>query len=334
MKYDFSLQPRGFKKPLDTPLFFAPMVGLTHSALRALVADLGGCGLFFSEMLSAKRLPSENRELSPMLCTTSVEKPLIYQLYISSVNHVKPAIKKVESFGGDGVDINLGCPAPNLRREGAGAALAKDIDRVQEIVKAARAATELPLSAKIRLGQEGQPEKLLAFCKMLEGEGIDYLSVHARFDGEKFCRKPRWKLLEPICSQLKIPVIANGGIFTVEDARKCLDESGASGLMLGRGAVERPWLFNEIARKVYQIDIPPCGMDSGEIFFDFINRVEKTFAREKQIGRVKQFAHYIVKSKPFGHHLASKVQRSNNIEEAIKHAEDFYKQNSSANMSN
>ncbi len=331
MKYDFSLQPRGFSKPLKAPLLFAPMVGLTHSALRALVADLGGCGLFFSEMLSAKRLPSENRNISPMLCTTEVEKPLIYQLYISSVDHVRPAVKKIESFDGQGVDINLGCPAPNLRREGAGAALAKDTDRVKEIVKAARAATELPLSAKIRLGQEGKPEKLLSFCKMLEGEGIDYLSIHARYDGEKFCRKPRWKLLEPVCSQLTIPVFANGGVFTVNDAKKCIDESGAAGIMLGRGAVERPWLFNEIARKLYKIDIPQCKVDSGEIFLNFISRVEKTFAKEKQLGRVKQFGHYIVKSSPFGHHLASKVQRSNNIEEAVKHAEDFYKMRSSAN---
>ena len=330
MKYDYTLQPRGFSKPLEVPLFFAPMVGLTHSALRALVADLGGCGLFFTEMLSAKRLPSENKKISPMLCTTEREKPLVYQLYISSVDHVKPAIKKIESFGGNGVDINLGCPAPNLRREGAGAALAEDFDRVREIVKTARSSTELPLSAKIRLGQDGKSAKLLSFCKMLEGEGIDYLNVHTRFDREKFCRKPHWKLLKPVCTQLKIPVIANGGIFTVDDARKCLEESGAAGLMLGRGAVERPWLFNEIAREIYQINLLPCEIDSGKIFFNFVHRTTHTFAKERQLGRIKQFIHYIVKSKPFGHHLASKIQRSNNVEEAVKHGEDFYKINHSA----
>ncbi len=326
------LQPRGFKKPFLTPLCLAPMVGLSHSAFRSLIVELGGCGLFFSEMLSAKRLPYENWTMSPMLYSTPVEKPLVYQLYISSVDHVKPAVKKVETLGGEGIDINLGCPAPNLRREGAGAALAKDCKRVRKIVAAARQATHLPLSAKIRLGVENQPEKLLDFCLMLEGEGIDYISVHARFDGEKFCRKPKWKLIAPVSRRLSIPIIANGGIFTVEDAERCLEESEADGLMLGRGAVERPWLFNHIARKIYKIDIPESELDPGKIFFKFVRRVQESFVPEKQLGRIKQFTHYIVKSDPFGHHLASRVQRSNNIEEVVAQAEKFYQISCSENL--
>jgi len=111
------------------------------------------------------------------------------------------------------VDINLGCPAPSLKREGAATALAKDVSRVEEILTVARKATGLPLSAKIRLGQETNPKKIMDFCFMLEDSGVDYLFIHARFDGEKFCRKPKWRLIALISTRLNVPVLANGEHF-------------------------------------------------------------------------------------------------------------------------
>lgn len=310
---------------VSPPLALAPMVGLSHSALRSLVAELGGCGLFYTEMLAAKRLPSENPKISPYLHTNSTERPLIYQLFLGDTTHLEAAIKKIHSLGGDGIDINLGCPAPQLKRAGAGSTLAEDSGKVKEIISFARSQTSLPLTAKIRLGVEGNPEKLLDFCRMLEGEGVDLLTVHARFHGEKFCRKPRWHLLAPLCQKLTIPVLANGGVFSVDDARTCLEQSGAAGLMIGRAAVEKPWLFNDIAREIYGCNLPVAEHDPALIYFRYLAHVQQIFAGEKQLARIKQFTHYIVKNNPFGHHLASAVQRSNTVQEAIEHANTFYK---------
>ena len=320
-EFPFLKQNDGTSRP---PLALAPMVGLSHCALRSLVAELGGCGIFFTEMLAAKRLPSENPKFSSYLHTTEIEKPLVYQLFLADTTYLEAAIAKIHALGGDGIDINLGCPAPNLKRVGAGAALAENVSRVQEIVRCARKLTHLPLTAKIRLGVEGKDDALLSFCQMLEGEGVDLLTIHARFHGEKFCRKPRWQLLAPICEKLNIPVIANGGIASVADAKKCLELSGADGLMLGRFAVERPWLFSDIAREIYGFDIPVAEREPGLIYFRFIALVEQLFAPEKQLARIKQFTHYIAKNNAFGHHLASRVQSSNTVEEAIEHASTFY----------
>lgn len=320
-EFPFLKQKDGSFRP---PLALAPMVGLSHSGLRSLVAELGGCGIFFTEMLAAKRLPSDNPKFSPYLHTTGIEKPLVYQLFLADTNHLEAAITKIHALGGDGVDINLGCPAPNLKRLGAGAALAGDVGRVQDIIRCARKLTHLPLTAKIRLGTEGKGDELLSFCQMLEGEGVDLLTIHARFHGEKFCRKPRWQLLAPVCEKLDIPVIANGGIASVADAKKCLELSGADGLMLGRFAVEKPWLFSDIAREIYGFDIPVAEREPGIIYFRFLTLVQQVFAPEKQLARIKQFTHYIVKNNPFGHHLASRVQSSNTVKEAIEHACTFY----------
>ena len=93
--------------------------------------------------------------------------------------------------------------------------------------------------------------ELLASCRMFEDLGVDLITIHARLNGEKFCRKPRWTLIGSIIAKLSIPVIANGGIFSVNDARRCLEQSGADGLMIGRGAVRCPWLLRDIARELY-----------------------------------------------------------------------------------
>ncbi len=308
---------------LSPPLALAPMVGLSHSALRTLALELGGVGLLFTEMLSVGRLPQENASVSPFLLRYPEERPLFYQLFVSPGQDVVPAVERLHQLGAQGVDLNLGCPAPNLRRQGAGCALTDDREQVRHMVVMLRAATSLPLSAKIRLGASLNEEKLLDFCRMLEGEGVDLLSVHGRLHKEKFCRRPRWEWIGKVKSALKIPVLANGGIFTVEDARQCLDLSGADGLMIGRGAACRPWLFSEIAREIYGLPCPPSTLSLPEIYFRFAQLLER-FRPERRLGRLKQFTHYYGQNFTFGHHLASAVQTSASVEQACERAHQFF----------
>jgi len=242
---------------ISPPLFLAPMAGLTHTALRRMLLDLGGVGLLSTEMLSAVRLPSENPAFSPFLARTPQERPLSYQVILCRVGDVAPAFDALHRLGADAIDLNLGCPAPNIRRIGAGSKLMEQPDSVRRLVNEARRRTKLPLTAKIRLGAELNEQVLRNFCQMLEGEGLDLLSLHARLRDEPFGRSPRWEWVAKVKSWLGIPVIANGGIFSVEDARKCLAVSGADGLMIGRGAATHPWLFREVAREIYGIEAPP-----------------------------------------------------------------------------
>jgi tRNA-dihydrouridine synthase B len=308
---------------LSPPLALAPMVGLSHSALRTLTLELGGVGLFFTEMLSVGRLPQENASVSPFLLRYPEEQPLFYQLFVGPGQDVVPAVERLHQLGAQGVDLNLGCPAPNLRRQGAGCALTSDREQVRRIVARLRAATRLPLSAKIRLGASLHEAGLLDFCHMLEGEGVDLLSVHGRLHKEKFCRRPRWEWIGKVKSAVNIPVLANGGIFTVDDARKCLESSGADGLMLGRGAVCRPWLFAEIAREIYGVLCPPASLSLADIYFRFAKLLER-FRPERRLGRLKQFTHYYCQNFTFGHHLAIAVQTSSSIEQATERAQQFF----------
>lgn len=309
---------------VQVPLALAPMVGLSHSALRTLLMELGGVGLLFTEMLAAKGLPHDNADISPMLIRSEGEKPLIYQIFLADEGHLQPALAKLETLNADGIDLNLGCPAPQLRRSGSGGFLAEDRSQVRKIVAALRRATVLPVSAKIRLGKTLDREKLIDFCRMLEDEGVDMLTVHGRLHGEKFCRPPRWEWIGLVKEAVTIPVLANGGIFTVADARRCLEMSGADGLMIGRGAVERPWIFHDIAHAVYGGTGGMRILSRQEIFFRFVKLLEDRFRLERRLGRLKQFAHYFARSFTFGHQLASSIQTSNNMEEAVERAALFF----------
>ena len=309
------------------PLFLAPMAGLTHSALRRLILELGGIGLLSTEMLSAARLPSENPRLSPYLVRSAQESPLSYQLLVSRVEEVAPAIAKLHALGAEAIDLNLGCPAPTVRRMGAGSRLMEEPAAVQALVATARKQTDLPLTAKIRLGETLDEEKLRDFCLMLEGEGIDLLSVHARLRGEPFIRKPRWPWVGKVKGWLSIPVVANGGIFSLEDAKNCLAQSGADGLMIGRAAAIRPWIFAELAHDLYGHGPEVAAVNKPALYLRFIELLEESFLPERRLGRLKEFSHYFAKNYPFGHHLASAVQSSDSLAQARDRACGFFAQN-------
>lgn len=309
---------------ISPPLALAPMVGLSHSALRSVILELGGVGLFFTEMLSAKRLPHENENISPCLIRSPSERPLIYQVFLSESSVVVPALTKLESIGADGIDINLGCPAPRMLKSGAGCALTRKHDTVKEIISKVRRNTRLPLTVKIRLGDELNTSRYLELCKIIEGEGADGLTVHARLNNEKFCRKPRWDWIAKAKKCIQIPIIANGGVFTSEDAQNCLNISGADGLMIGRGAVETPWIFAEIASSVYHLPKSNNPVSLTYVYFRFASLLQKRFSCERRLGRLKQFTHYYARSFKFGHQLTTSVQNSSSMEEALEHASMFF----------
>lgn len=316
------IQIRGLQ--IDPPLLLAPMAGLTHSAFRQICFGFGGVGLLSTEMLAAKRLPTESPRFSPYIIRTAQEKPLSYQLLISTDQEMAPAIDVLHKLKADAIDLNMGCPAAAVGKFGAGIRLMELPEEVRCMVAEARKRTTLPLTAKIRLGIELDEQKLLDFCSMLEDEGIDMLSVHARLKKESFARTPRWEWVAKVKGRIKIPVIANGGIFTVQDAENCLRISGADGLMIGRGAAIQPWLFAELARNVYGCTIDAPTVSLPMVYGSFIEHLNELYRPEYRLGRLKEFTHYFARNYKFGHLLASRVQSSASVDEAWERAGIFF----------
>ena len=313
---------------IDPPLLLAPMAGLTHSALRRIMIGFGGVGLLSTEMLSARILPTESPRVSPYLIRTERETPLSYQLLTSTDKEIGRAMDALHALKADAVDLNMGCPSTAVGKFGAGVILMAKPEEARRIAAEARRRTALPLSAKIRLGSDADSGRLKAFCSMLEGEGVDMLTVHARFKHEPFARNPRWAYIAEIKECVKIPVVANGGIFSIEDAERCLRVSGADGLMLGRGAVTRPWLFAEIARSVFGSDIPEPAVSLPHVYAAFLEALNADYRPIYRLGRLKEFTHYFARNYKFGHSLATRVQSSSSMDEASEKAWTFFAKSS------
>ena len=314
-------------KKIWPPLLLAPMAGLTHSALRTTILEFGGVGLLSTEMLAATRLPAENAQQSPYLLRTPQETPLSYQLLLVGEKNIPSVFAALHRFKADVIDLNLGCPAPLVRKAGGGSSLMDDPVALRKIIRCARKNTTLPLTAKIRLGDTLDAQKLRDFCRMLAGEGIDMLTVHARLRSESFARRPHWGWVAKVKEWVDIPVVANGAIDSVGSARACIEESGADGLMIGRAAATAPWLFALLARDIYKMDIPMPEVFLPGLYQNFIVALVERFQPERRLGRLKEFTHYFAKNYFFGHHLASKVQASITLEEAWLRAVAFFSNN-------
>jgi tRNA-dihydrouridine synthase B len=208
--------------------------------------------------------------------------------------------------------------------QGEGSSLMEDGERVRKIVSSVRKNTTLPLTAKIRLGETLDEDKLRNFCLMLAGEGIEMLTVHARLRSESFARRPRWSWVAKVKQWVDIPVIANGSIDSAASARCCLEESGADGLMIGRAAARTPWIFATIAREVYGLEIAPPKVCLPCLYQEYVTALIERFQPDRRLGRLKEFTHYFAKNYFFGHHLAAKVQASCSLEEAWRQAVAFF----------
>ncbi len=312
---------------VEPPLFLAPMAGLTHSALRRVIADFGGVGLFSTEMLSARSLAVESPKLSPYLIKTPEESPMSYQLLAGSPREIPPAVERLGELGAAAVDLNLGCGAPRVKRSGSGIALWNDECRLKAVAAEIRKRTSLPFTAKIRLGPGPDPDELRRRVLILEDLGVDALYVHARFDREPFSRNPKWQWVGKIKEWVNLPVIANGGIFSLQDAQKCLEQSGADGLMVGRAAAMKPWIFSIIASKLYGTDSCCRQINLPEIYRAFFEGLASRFPVDRQLGRLKEFTHYFAGNYPFGNRLAMAVQRASSMDEAMEAAVKFFELN-------
>ncbi|KKQ27456.1 MAG: tRNA-dihydrouridine synthase [Candidatus Magasanikbacteria bacterium GW2011_GWC2_37_14] len=217
--------------------------------------------VIFREMVSAEAIVRGNKKTLKMCEFEEIERPIVIQLFGGKPEVIVEAAKILvgqEIPPGpplqrgvlripDGIDINMGCPVPKIAGKGqAGASLMKDPERATAIVKALKQANlGVPISVKTRLGWAVEDE-ILTFAKLLEEAGVDALSIHGRTKKQGYTGQANWEMIGKVKKLLKIPVIANGDINSAEDIEKCLEVTGADGVMIGRGALGNPWIFSSV----------------------------------------------------------------------------------------
>jgi tRNA-dihydrouridine synthase B len=309
---------------VDPPLVLAPMAGLTHSAFRQLVGKFGGCGLFYTEMLSARSLPFEAPASSSWLARRPGERPIIYQLLVSHPEEVPPALATIHACGADGIDVNMGCAAALIIKRGGGIALMREPARAKAIIRAARQGTNLPLLAKVRLGWSLDWESFSAFCSMVQDCGADALVVHPRLKEDRLKRPARWEYIARTKGLLSIPVIGNGDVDSPEGAARMFQQTGCDAVMIGRAAVKQPWLFRDVATSLLgSAPIPPAP-DPSAVFRDFLSLLDATLPAEYRLPLLRHFVVYFAQNYAFGHTLWRLVHNATCVAEAAARADAFF----------
>ena len=230
-----------------TPLFLAPMEDVTYKSFRWMCKKYGA-DVMYTEFVSSEALVRDIQKTKQKMILFDFDRPVAIQIYGHNIDSMVRAAQVAEESQPDFIDINFGCPVKKIVRHGAGAALLNDLPKMQQMAAAIVKAVKLPVTAKTRLGWVESDKPILEAADRLQDAGIAALAIHGRTREQIYSGEADWTLIGEVKNnpKISIPIIGNGDINSAEKAKHYLDQTGVDGLMIGRGAIGRPWLFKEV----------------------------------------------------------------------------------------
>jgi len=226
------------------PFVLAPMAGVTDFGFRSFMKNMG-CGIVISELVSATGVRHGSKKTVDIMKTNSFQSPVGVQLFGDSVEDMSWAAKFVEDQGADFVDINFGCPVKKVVKRGAGAAAMKDLASMKNLLREIKKSISIPLTIKIRTGWDENSRNANEVCEIAYNEGITWVAIHGRTRAQGYSGKSDWEFIENIKKETKIPIIGNGDIQTPKEAVERISKSNCDGVMIGRGCLRNPWIFDQ-----------------------------------------------------------------------------------------
>ena len=230
----------------ETGAALAPMAGVEERAFRQLCREMGAV-YTVGEMVSAKGLLQGSAKTRELLEMGPGERPGAVQLFGDEPDVLARAAEAAMAAGPDVIDLNMGCPAPKIAGNRAGSALMKDPELAARIIRSVKAASPVPVTVKFRKGWDENSVNAVEFARMAQESGADAIAIHGRTRAQMYAPPADWEIIRQVKEAVSIPVIGNGDVDSPRAARALLDQSGCDMVMVGRGALGRPWLFGQIA---------------------------------------------------------------------------------------
>ena len=230
---------------LENNLILAPMAGVTNRPFRTICKEIGNPGLVCTEMASSKAMFHNDQKTNRLLNTDGEKRPISYQIFGSDVETMAFSSKYVSEFA-DIIDINMGCPAPKVVKNGDGSKLLLDLDKAEKIMKAVVQNSKVPVTLKIRRGWDKENIVAVEVAKIAEKAGISAITVHGRTRSEFYTGKADLDIIKKVKENVNIPIIGNGDVIDEISAKKMFEYTGVDGIMIGRGSLGNPWIFKNI----------------------------------------------------------------------------------------
>lgn len=234
------------------PVFLAPMEDVTDPAFRLLCKRFGA-DMVYSEFISSDALIRSIKSTERKLEIYDQERPVAIQLYGRDVESITEAAKIAETAKPDIIDLNFGCPVKKVAGKGGGAGLLKDIPKMMEIINSVAKNVKIPVTVKTRLGWDNNSKIITTIAEQIQDNGAQALTIHGRTRAQMYTGEADWTLIGEVKNnpRIKIPIIGNGDITTPERAKECFDKYGVDAIMIGRGSIGQPWIFEEIKHYLY-----------------------------------------------------------------------------------
>lgn len=309
---------------IENNIFLAPMAGITDMPFRLLCKEQG-CGLVYTEMVSAKGMYYNDDKSKKIALINNKERPACVQIFGSEPDVMAEIARNLDSSNADIIDINMGCPTPKITKSGEGSALTLDLPLAARIIKAVTSATSKPVTVKTRKGWDDSTITAVEMAKIAEENGAKAIAVHGRTRQQFYSGKADWDIIAEVKKTVSIPVIGNGDIFEPEDAKRMFEYTGCDAIMIGRGAQGNPWIFGRVIHYLETGELLP--EVSKEEKYNMIKRHMDMLIEEKGeasgIREMRKHIAWYIKGMHSSSYVKDRIFRLGDRDEIIKILQEY-----------
>ena len=303
---------------INPPLILSPMAGVTDYTFRRLIKRRGGVGLVVSEFISVEGLTRGNPKSKRQMHFDEEERPFAVQIFGGQAPRMAMGAEMAEEIGADILDVNCGCPAPKVVKNGGGSGLLKDLPRLEEILKEIKRSIAIPLTLKVRTGYSDSTINVVDVAKLAEQCGVEHIQVHGRTREQGYKGLANWDTIAAVKKAVSIPVSGNGDVTTIEYGMRRWNETGVDGILIGRGAMQNPWIFRQFrdvleGREPYKPDVA----EKKAVLLEFFGMCREEMPEIVALGKMKQLAGQFTKGLVGGAQFRQTLYHSHSAEEIL-----------------
>jgi nifR3 family TIM-barrel protein len=310
---------------IDPPLILSPMAGVTDYTFRRLIKRRGGVGLVVSEFISVEGLTRHNPKSKRQMRFDEEERPFAVQIFGGKTDRMAMGAEMAEGVGADILDVNCGCPAPKVVKNGGGSGLLREPNRLEEILKEIKKTITIPLTLKLRTGYSDASINVVEVAKMAEQCGVEHIQVHGRTREQGYKGLANWDLIAAVKQAVKIPVSGNGDITTLRYGLRKWRETGVDGVLIGRGAMQNPWIFRQFAdvlagHEPYEPDLT----EKKTVLLEFFAMCREEMPELAALGKMKQLAGQFTKGLVGGAQFRQTLYHSHSADEILDNITTYF----------